>query len=115
MYRHLIQTQAHALWGFAGGIWWGISDTVSVGLSYQSKLSMSEFDDYADLFAEDGGFDIPSSIKGGISFLATDALRVNVDVEHTQYSEVDSVGNPVERISRIASAGLPEPVSGGMT
>jgi long-chain fatty acid transport protein len=82
-------------WGFAGGIWWGISDTVSVGLSYQSKLSMSEFDDYADLFAEDGGFDIPSSIKGGISFLATDALRVNIDIEHSAFGEVDSVGNPM--------------------
>jgi len=81
--------------GFAAGCWWGISDTVSVGLGYQSKLSMSEFDDYADLFAEDGGFDIPSSLKAGISFMASDTLRVNVDVEHTRFGEVDSVGNPM--------------------
>lgn len=81
--------------GFAGGIWFGISDSVSVGLAYQSKMSMGEFDDYADLYAEAGGFDIPSSIKGGISFLASDALRVNLDIEHTAYGEVDSIGNPM--------------------
>ena len=85
-------------WGFGGGIWWGISESVSVGLAYQSKMSMSEFDDYADLFAEDGGFDIPASIKGGISFLATDALRVNFDIEQTAFGDVDSVGNPMANL-----------------
>ena len=81
--------------GIAGGIWFAMSDSVSAGLSYQSKMSMSEFDDYSDLYAEAGGFDIPSSIKAGISFVATDMLRVNFDIEHTAFSEVDSVGNPM--------------------
>ncbi|MGB5333413.1 MAG: outer membrane protein transport protein [Woeseiaceae bacterium] len=85
-------------WGIAGGIWAGLSDTVSVGLSYQSKILMGEFDDYADLFAEDGDFDIPSSIKAGISFIATDALRVNFDIEHTAYGEVDAVANPMSNL-----------------
>ena len=39
-------------WGISGGIWFGLSETVSAGLSYQSKISMAEFDDYSDLFAE---------------------------------------------------------------
>ncbi len=81
--------------GIAGGIWFAMSDTVSAGLSYQSKMSMSEFDDYSDLYAEAGDFDIPSSIKAGVSFVATDMLRVNFDIEHTAYSDVDSVGNPM--------------------
>jgi long-chain fatty acid transport protein len=81
--------------GFTGGIWFAMSDAVSAGLSYQSKIAMGEFDDYADLFAEDGDFDIPSSIKAGISFVANDMLRINFDVEHTMFSEVDSVGNPM--------------------
>ena len=85
-------------WGLAGGIWWGMSDRVSVGLAYQSKMSMGEFDDYADLYAQAGGFDIPSSIKAGISFIATDALRVNFDIEQTAFSEVDSVGNPMANL-----------------
>ncbi|MGB5256436.1 MAG: hypothetical protein WBN44_04220 [Woeseiaceae bacterium] len=81
--------------GLAGGIWFAFSDTVSAGLAYQTKMPMSEFDDYADLYAEAGGFDIPSSIKGGLSFVASDVLRVNFDIEHTAFSEVDSVGNPM--------------------
>ena len=42
-------------------------------------MSMDEFDDYADLFAQDGGFDIPSTLKAGISFKAGDAARINFD------------------------------------
>ena len=85
-------------YGFSTGLWWGITDSVSFGLSYQSKISMSEFDDYADLFAEQGDFDIPSSIKAGLSFLATDAVRVNVDIEHTAFGEIDSIANPMANL-----------------
>jgi long-chain fatty acid transport protein len=84
--------------GFTGGIWFAMSDTASAGLSYQSKIAMGEFDDYADLFAEDGDFDIPSSIKLGFSFLASDALRINFDIEHTAFGEVDAVGNPMANL-----------------
>ena len=82
-------------WGFAGGIWWGLTDRFSLGLAYQSQMSMGEFDDYSDLFAEAGGFDIPSSIKAGVSFVATDALRINFDVDHTTYSDIKSIANPM--------------------
>jgi len=82
-------------WGVTAGIWAGLSDAVSVGLSYQSKISMGEFDDYSDLYAEGGGFDIPSSLKVGISFVASDVLRINFDIEQTAFGEVDSVGNPM--------------------
>ena len=85
-------------WGLSAGIWAGLSDSVSVGLAYQSKISMGEFDDYADLFAQNGGFDIPSSIKAGISFLASDMLRVNFDIEHIAYTDADSVSNPLANI-----------------
>jgi long-chain fatty acid transport protein len=81
--------------GFAGGIWWGISDRFSMGLAYQSKMSMSEFDDYADLFAEQGDFDIPASIKLGFSVLASDTLRVNFDIENTAFGDVKSIANPM--------------------
>lgn len=81
--------------GFAAGLWWGATDTVSFGLSYQSKLLMSLLDGYSDLFAEEGDFDIPSSLKAGISVLASDSMRINFDIEHTTFSEVDAVGNPM--------------------
>ena len=47
--------------GVAAGLWTG-NDTFGFGLSYQSKMSMGEFDKYSDLFAQDGGFDIPSTL-----------------------------------------------------
>ena len=92
--------------GFAGGVWFAISDSVSAGLAYQSKISMSEFDDYADLFAEDGGFDIPASTKIGLSFAGTNNVRLNLDVEHTEYNDVNSVGNPLANIGGCPTAGL---------
>lgn len=84
--------------GGVAGIWWALADSVSVGLAYQSKIGMSEFDDYADLFAEQGGFDIPSSLKFGISFAGSNDVRLNLDVEHTRYSEIASVGNPLANL-----------------
>ena len=84
--------------GVAGGVWFGLSENIGLGLSYQSRMSMSSFDDYADLFAGGGEFDIPSSVKAGVSFGNSESLRVNVDVEHTMYSEIDSVGNPMVNI-----------------
>ena len=103
--------------GVAAGIWWGISDNFSLGLSYQSKLSMDEFSDYSDLFAEGGAFDIPSSLKAGLSFMASDTLRINFDIEHTAYSDVDAVGNPMSNMfgcSMLPLGGTsPEPCLGG--
>lgn len=92
--------------GVAAGLVWSITDTVSAGFSYQSKLSMGDFDDYSDLFAQGGGFDIPASAKVGLSFKATDTLRLNVDVEHTDFGDVDSVGNPMANIAACPTAGL---------
>jgi long-chain fatty acid transport protein len=81
-------------YGFSAGLWTG-TETFSFGLSYQSKMSMSEFDEYADLFAQDGGFDIPSTLKAGISFKAGDTTRINLDIEQIGYSEDVSINKPI--------------------
>jgi len=92
--------------GAAAGIWWAMGSSVSAGLSYTSKMSMGEFDDYSDLFAEDGGFDIPASTRFGISFAGNDDVRFNVDIEHTEFSDVASVGNSLTNIAACPTAGL---------
>lgn len=92
--------------GLAFGLWAGLTDTLSAGLSYQTRMEASEFDDYSDLFARSGSFDIPASVRAGLSYLASDNLRLNLDVEHTQYGEIDSVGNPMSLIAGCPSAGL---------
>jgi long-chain fatty acid transport protein len=83
-----------------------MGDSFSAGLSYHSKMSMSELDDYSDLFAEAGGFDIPASTMLGISFKGTNDVRVNFDIEHTEFSDVASVGNPMANLLACPTAGL---------
>ena len=98
--------------GISGGIWYGFTDNISVGLAYQSKMSMSSFDKYSDLFAEGGAFDIPSSAKLGVSFGGAGPLRLHIDVEHTMYSDVASINNPMQNIlgcPTTASAQNPNP------
>ena len=50
---------------------------------------------YSDLYAQAGGFDIPSTIKAGLSFKTSDSVTLNLDVEQIGYSEIDSVSNPI--------------------
>ncbi len=92
--------------GFKLGGIWTASDRVSVSLAYQSKISMGEFDDYSDLFAEAGGFDIPASARAGISFRPKPNLGYHIDIEHIFFSDVDSVGNPLANIMGCPTAGM---------
>lgn len=93
-------------YGFAGGVWWAMGNSVSAGLAYQSKMSMGELKDYSDLFAEGGGFDIPASTKFGISFKGSNDVRLNLDIEHTEFSDVAAVGNPLANLYACPTAGL---------
>ncbi len=71
------------------------SERFSFGASYQLKISMEEYDSYAGLFAEQGGFDIPATWTAGIAVAATDNVTFVFDVQETLYSDVQSVGNPM--------------------
>jgi len=66
-----------------------------LGASYQTRIYMSEFDDYKGLFAEDGDFDIPQNWTVGLAFKATPALTFAADVQKIYYSDIDSIGNPI--------------------
>lgn len=65
----------------------------SVGASYQTKVWMSDFEDYAGLFAEQGGFDVPANWVAGVAIKPTEDLDIAVDVQQVLYSGVASVGN----------------------
>lgn len=75
--------------------WLGkLSETVSVGAAYSSKIYMGEFDKYRGLFAEQGGFDIPDNLNVGIAIKATPKVTIAADFQRINYSSVKSVGNP---------------------
>ncbi len=67
----------------------------SVGASYQTKIWMSRFDDYAGLFAQQGGFDIPANWVAGIAIKPTEQVDIAVDVQQVLYSGIASVANPL--------------------
>ncbi len=82
-------------WGVRIG-WMGkVSDTVTLGAAYASKMSMGKFDKYRGLFAEQGGFDIPENYNVGIAVKATPTVTVAFDVQQINYSDVRSVANGV--------------------
>jgi len=91
--------------GYKLGFIWNATESINVSLSYQSRIEMSEFDDYSDLFAQGGGFDVPESIRGGISFWLNDTTAFHYDIEHTSFSSVDSVGNPLSNLFGCPTAG----------
>ncbi|MDH5650139.1 MAG: hypothetical protein OEY67_10860, partial [Gammaproteobacteria bacterium] len=50
------------------GIQSEVSPGVTVAASYQSQMSMGEFDEYAGLFADGGSFDIPATATIGLAW-----------------------------------------------
>jgi long-chain fatty acid transport protein len=75
--------------------WFGrLSDAVSLGAAYSTKIYMTELDKYKGLFAEQGDFDMPENYSVGIAFKATPTLTLLADYRRINYSGVPSVGNP---------------------
>jgi len=71
------------------------TDSLSFGLSYQTKISMEEFGSYAGLFAQQGDFDIPANFIAGIAVTLTESSTFLLDVQQIGYSEIDSIGLPL--------------------
>ena len=74
------------------GHWW---EKLSFGASYQTEMKMGEFDDYAGLFAEKGGFNIPSTWTAGFAVRPTPKWAVMMDLQKIYYSDVKSIHNPL--------------------
>jgi long-chain fatty acid transport protein len=90
-------------WGVRVGYYGSLTEQIQVGASYQSKISMDNFDKYKGLFAESGGFDIPSSWSLGVAFRPVPAWLVALDYERINYSDVDSVHNRSSLILQCAA------------
>jgi long-chain fatty acid transport protein len=87
-------------YGFGGtiGLRWQPVDMFSIAAAYTTKMTMSNFESYSDLFAEGGGFDMPSTWTVGVALMPTDALTFMFDVQEIKYSDVDSVSNPMSNL-----------------
>jgi long-chain fatty acid transport protein len=83
--------------GFGAKIGWlgEISPGLTLAASYQTKMSMSEFDKYKGLFAEQGDFDIPATWTLGLAWKIASTGTLTFDVQGIQYSDVKSIANPL--------------------
>ena len=86
-----------------------VTDGVRIGLSYQPKINMGEFDDYAGLFADGGRLDIPATYTLGVSFDVSSSGMVVADIQEIKYSGSGAVSNP---LSNLFSSCNPGDVSG---
>ncbi|MDH3901269.1 MAG: outer membrane protein transport protein, partial [Gammaproteobacteria bacterium] len=71
-----------------------LDDRLNVGISYQSKLWMTDLDDYEGLFAKGGEFDIPAVFNFGLAFLLTPELTLVADFKRIFYDDIDALSNP---------------------
>ena len=82
---------------FGGGVRIGylgdLSRVLSVGASYQSRILMRKFEPYKGLFAQEGGFDVPSTWVVGAAVKPTPNIDLLADVQQVRYSEVKSIAN----------------------
>jgi long-chain fatty acid transport protein len=93
-------------WGVRIG-WTGrVSDTVTLGATYQTKTRMGTFDKYAGLYAQQGGFDIPANYGVGIAVRATPKLTIAADVQRIDYGSIPSIANPVQNLFNPDGSGL---------
>lgn len=93
-------------WGYGFKFGWmgKVSDTVTLGASYATKMKMGKFDKYKDLFAGQGYFDMPSSLNLGISVKATPSITVAADYQRIDYSGIKSIANPSTNIGNAVAA-----------
>lgn len=82
-------------WGYGASVGMLVkpSDKVSFGVTYKSRTYMTEFDQYAGLFAEAGDFDIPAALTIGTAYKYDDKLTLVADLKRIFYSTVRSMSN----------------------
>jgi len=82
-------------WGLGVRIGWQgqVSNNVTLGAAYSSKVYMSEFSKYDKLFAEDGDFDIPANWSVGIAGKVSPKVTLSADIQQILYSGVKSISN----------------------
>ena len=87
--------------GFGVKLGWQseVAKDVTLAASYQTEMDMSKLDKYAGLFAEQGGFDIPSTWTLGLAWNTSPKSTLTFDVQSINYSDIASIANPVSNLT----------------
>lgn len=71
-----------------------MDERLKLGVNYSSRVWMEEFNQYRNLFAEQGDFDIPESYAVGLAFDINSSWTVAFDIQRINWSDVRSIANP---------------------
>lgn len=71
-----------------------LDSQLTLGLVGTTKIFMTKFQNYSELFAEHGDLDTPASVGAGLALKATPKLTFAMDISRTYYSKVNAIGNP---------------------
>jgi long-chain fatty acid transport protein len=90
-------TDNNSDWSYGAGVrvgWVGqVTPALTLGAAVASKVYMTEFDDYSELFAEQGDFDIPANFSVGATIKATPKLKLSFDFQRILYGGVNAISN----------------------
>ena len=101
------ETEYSTGFGLRLGAQWDVTDQFRLGASYQTEFDMSEFDDYAGLFADGGSFNIPSTWTLGTAYDVTPDVTVMFDYRRISYEDVPAVSNSTMAQAPLGAAGGP--------
>jgi len=79
--------------GLRLGWLWQVNDRLNIGASYQTKLWMSDFEDYKGLFADEGNFDVPANYDVGFSYKLTPKWTFAFNYQGINFEGVNAIGN----------------------
>jgi long-chain fatty acid transport protein len=80
--------------------WQGqITDWLTLGAAYQSRIYFTKFDKYKGLFVDDGSLDAPERYGLGFAIKPVKKLTVAFDWERVLYSDVNAIGNTVDALA----------------
>jgi long-chain fatty acid transport protein len=87
-------------WGYGARLGWQgkIAPWLTGGAFWQSKAYEGGFAKYRGLFADQGGFDVPSAYGAGLALAALPGLDIALDYRRIDYSGVASVGNDFQAL-----------------
>lgn len=94
-------------YGFRIGIAAALTDSVNFGFSYQSRVYMGKFSKYRGIFADDGDFDVPQTMIGGLSWQPSENVTLEFNLQQIWYSTIKAVGNPFASPGLLGTKGGP--------
>jgi long-chain fatty acid transport protein len=88
---------------------WDFLDGFTIGGSYQSKIYMTKFGKYEELFAENGKFYIPATWSAGLTYKPIEAWSLTFEYSRIFFGGIRALSNKGPRQLQSPAGPLPAP------